>query len=136
VTFKFPVKIFYADTDLMGIVYHANYLKYFDAARHEMFHQLGVQLSQLALDDRAFVVSEVHMTYRKPAFFEQSYLVHTRILKVNAASIVLNQSLVGAEQSCTEARIKLACVHLQTLKPMALPTNLKSIIVSMEKNCA
>src|SRR5690606_29701972 len=73
------IRVYYEDTDAGGVVYYANYLKYFERARTEWLRQLGVDQSQLAKTERRlFVVKSVEIQYRRPAKLDDELIIHTR----------------------------------------------------------
>jgi len=107
-----PVQIYYEDTDHSGVVYHANYLKYFERARE---HLLGVEeLVRLLHEDRiGFVVYKAEMTFREGAVFGDAVEVHTRVEKESDYRLLFHQDVVRARDGKTlvEGLVHLVCLE-------------------------
>ena len=90
----FPLRVYYEDTDLAGIVYYANYLKFIERARTEWVRNLGVDQTALKTDHGVvFAVRHITADYIRPARFDQALDVVTRLKSVSAARLVLNQDV-------------------------------------------
>src|SRR5690606_17877270 len=82
-TFQFPIRVYYEDTDAGGVVYYANYLKFFERARTEWLRTLGFGQAQMAdLDGRIFVVPKASTEYRLPARLDDELTVHSQIHRI------------------------------------------------------
>ena len=91
-TFEFPIRVYWEDTDAGGIVFYANYLKFFERARTEWLRSLGIH--QQALRDNTggmFVVSETQLKYHRPARLDDELLVTARLLENGRASLTIEQ---------------------------------------------
>ncbi len=123
------VKIYYEDTDCGGVVYYANYLKYFERARTEFLESRGIRLKELMAEGINFIVAEASLSYLSPAVYGDSLLVGSEIEKAGAASMVFRH-IVSREKTMeklVEAVIKLACVG-KNLKPLRMkPEVIKAI---------
>lgn len=122
-----PIRVHYEDTDVGGIVYHANYLKFFERGRVEGFRSQGVELSSLLKNhDAQFVVKSVELDFMQPARLDQLLYVVTKVVEVRHASIRYNQKVhlesVDGPLLC-QANICLACLNSQ-LRPRGLPESL------------
>jgi acyl-CoA thioester hydrolase len=120
-SFKFPIKIYYEDTDATGIVYHANYLKFFERARSEYLCHEGFYHQELAKKDISFVVSKISVDYLLPAELEQTLYVETKIKQMKRASLVFSQTLRDDKNVYCKADVVVVCIKLSTKKPTALP---------------
>lgn len=126
-SFSWPVRVYYEDTDLGGVVYHANYLRFMERARTEWLRALGFE--QDALRDRLsiqFVVVEAKLAFHRPARFNDELTVTTRIREVGRASMVFDQairSVTAGTEVCT-GEIRVACIDSQDFKPKSLPPEL------------
>lgn len=121
--FIFPISIYYEDTDAGGVVYHSNYLKFFERARSEWLKSLGIIQRQLMDQDMMFVVSKANIQFRRPALFEQNLFVETEIITIKKVSILFKQKLVDKEGCCyCEADINVACVQPSRMHPIAIPS--------------
>src|SRR6188474_918157 len=79
----FPVRVYFEDTDLSGVVYHANYLRWFERARSDMLRLLGIdQRAAHAAGEGAYAVSELSIRYRAPARLDDAVTVKSRTLEV------------------------------------------------------
>ena len=129
--FSFPVRVYYEDTDAGGIVYYANYLKFFERARTEWLRALGVDQDLLLSQNVAFVVTQVLMDNKKPARFNDLLTVTSQISTLKRASIVFIQTISNAtgELIC-QATITVACVAVQGMKARAIPADVTEVLTS------
>ena len=116
-----PVRIYYEDTDAGGIVYYANYLKFFERARTEWLRELGFEQHTLLSHDIAFVVIHVDMHNHAPAKFDDIINVHTQLSELKKASMVFTQTIKKEDNVLVSATIQVACVKLNRMKPCAIP---------------
>ncbi len=125
VIFRWPIFIYYEDTDAGGVVYHANYLKFFERARSQWLNELGISQADLLADDLAFAIKHSELDFCKPARLEQNLIVETKVNKVNRASLLFEQQLVD-EMGVVycKAMILVACISLSEMKPKAIPKNI------------
>lgn len=105
-------RVYAEDTDMMGLVYHANFLCFFERARTEMLREKQWSLTQMAdVYDRHFVISEVQMRFLHPAKLDDLLLVRTKIIKQSACSILFEQNLQNQHNRLLcEAQVKVVCV--------------------------
>ncbi|WP_099826868.1 tol-pal system-associated acyl-CoA thioesterase [Oceaniglobus indicus] len=111
-THRFALRVYYEDTDLAGLVYHANYLKFIERARSEWVRGLGVD--QRAMKDRdghVFVVRRLDAEYLKPARYDDELTVDTTIAEVGGARIVLDQVVRRDGEDLFTARVTLVVVN-------------------------
>lgn len=107
----FPVRVYFEDTDLSGVVYHANYLRYMERARSDMLRLAGID--QRALFDEtgdAYAVARLAIRYRAPARLDDALLVTTHVTAVNAASVAIQQTVSRDAQVLSEADVVAALV--------------------------
>jgi acyl-CoA thioester hydrolase len=127
--FIFPVRVYYEDTDAGGIVYYANYLKFFERARTEWLRALGIEQDLLLSKNIAFVVAQVLMDNKKPAKFNELLTVHSQISTLKQASMVFEQKIYNsAAQLVCSAQIKVACISLQQMKARAIPAEVTEVL--------
>lgn len=111
VTHQFDVRVYYEDTDLAGIVYYANYLKFIERGRSEWVRSLGVDQGRLRVEEGiVFAVRRVEADYLRPAVFDDLLSVTTRLVELGGAKIVLDQAVWRGEELLFEARVVLVCV--------------------------
>jgi acyl-CoA thioester hydrolase len=120
--FSWPVRVYYEDTDLGGVVYYANYLKFLERARTEWLRALGVEQAALARDHGVvFVVSSLAIDYLKPAAFNDELVVTVELEHAGAAQIRLVQRVTRGAEELATARVRIACVSTGTFKPVRIP---------------
>jgi acyl-CoA thioester hydrolase len=122
--FFWPVRVYYEDTDAEGVVYYANYLKFFERARTEWLRASGVDLQTLQReDDRVFVVARAEVDYRQPARLNDELDIGVRVEDVRAASMQFVQQVVRKDDgACLCAgRFHVACVSHSTFSPRRVP---------------
>lgn len=120
--FVWPIRIYYEDTDAGGVVYHANYVKFFERARTEMLRAIGVSQQKLLLQKAGFIVPQLSIDFRKPARLDDELTVVSKIVQVKRASLVFCQELVNpvGDVLC-QAKVKVAYVCSDKIKPQAIP---------------
>jgi acyl-CoA thioester hydrolase len=128
-SFVFPIRIYWEDTDAGGIVFYANYLKFFERARTEWLRSLGIAQHTLkAQTGGMFVVSETQIKYFSPARLDDLLEVTARTAEAGRASMVLSQqawlTVDGERQLLAEGTIRIGWVDSQTLKPGRIPATI------------
>lgn len=119
---QLKLRIYYEDTDAGGIVYYANYLKFFERGRTEWLRELGIEQDTLLNTGIAFVVRRVEMDNHSPARFNQLVTVCSTISQVKRASLVFEQIVVADDgKTLVTAQVKIACVKIANMKPAAIP---------------
>ena len=127
--FSWPVRVYYEDTDAGGIVYYANYLKYFERARTEWLRALGVEQDIWLANKVAFVVTEVQMKNSRPAKFNELLTVSSEISTLKRASLSFKQEIHNAAQQVVcAAEIKIACVDPEQLKARSIPAEITEVL--------
>ncbi|MGY6549008.1 MAG: tol-pal system-associated acyl-CoA thioesterase [Roseinatronobacter sp.] len=117
----FPVRVYYEDTDLAGIVYYANYLRFIERGRSEWLRDLGFDQAQLkARGGGVFAVRRVHAEYRAPARFDDLLTVQTRYLSHSGARLILHQQVTRADTLLFDAEVTLVCIS-EAGRPLPLP---------------
>ncbi|XQW86298.1 tol-pal system-associated acyl-CoA thioesterase [Thalassotalea piscium] len=119
---KYPIRVYYEDTDAGGIVYYANYLKFFERARTEYLRVRGINQSEFLEQNIGFVVRKVEMDNLASAKLDDLLLVTSQIRQLKGASLVFEQQITTDSQKllCT-ATVRIACVNLALAKPCAIP---------------
>jgi len=119
-THRYPVHVHYEDTDMGGIVYHANFLKFIERARSAWVRDIG--LDQIAMRDAGtvFVVRRVEADFLSPAHFEDALEVETRTLRVTPARLEMAQSVWRGETELFRAVVTAACLS-RSGRPVRLP---------------
>jgi acyl-CoA thioester hydrolase len=125
--FEFPIRVYWEDTDAGGIVFYANYLKYFERARTEWLRQLG--LHQRALREQTggmFVVAQAGIDYHRPARLDDELIVTARLQHSGRAALSVAQQAwrtqgAAARELLCEGIIRIGWVEAATLKPARIP---------------
>ena len=124
-THQFPLRVYYEDTDLAGIVYYANYLKFIERARSEWVRDLGVdQVRMKAEHDVVFAVRRVEADYLRPAVFDDELVVETSPASRTAARIVLQQDVKRGDEVLFKALVTLVALT-STGRPTRLPADVR-----------
>ncbi len=125
-THRFETHVYYEDTDLAGIVYYANYLKFIERARTEYVRDLGVDQTRLKVEAGiVFAVRRVEADYLIPAVFDDDLVVETAPVEVTGARIVLDQVVVRGDQTLFKARVTLAALS-DTGRPARMPAKIRA----------
>ncbi len=107
----FPTRIFWEDTDAAGIVYYANYLRFLERGRSDLVRRAGIdQAALLNREGVMFPVRRCEIDYLQPAHLDDQIEVLTRIKKIGAASMDMDQDILRDEKPIVLAKIRLACV--------------------------
>ena len=120
--FSWPVRVYYEDTDLGGVVYYANYLRYLERARTEWLRAAGFEQSALAAVHKVvFIVRAIALDYLKPARFDDVLAVSVEPREVGAVRIALRQAVGRGKDELVRAQVELACVNTVTFRPVRIP---------------
>jgi acyl-CoA thioester hydrolase len=120
--FSWPVRVYYEDTDLGGVVYYANYLKYLERARTEWLRAAGFEQSALAaVHHVVFIVRAIALDYLKPARFDDVLAVSVEPREIGASRIVMRQAVRRGEEALITAQVEIACVNTASFKPVRIP---------------
>jgi acyl-CoA thioester hydrolase len=108
-THLFPLRVYFEDTDVAGIVYYANYLRFIERARSDMLRLIGVdQRGALEGGEGVYAVAELAVKYRSPAKLGDDLVVTTEIEEVRAASVLIHQQVMRGDQLLADARVTAA----------------------------
>jgi len=120
--FSWPVRVYYEDTDAGGVVFYANYLKFFERARTEMLRSAGFEQDRLLSEESViFVVRSISVDYLKPARFNEQIEVSAKIIESKKASLVFEQSITREQDVLCNGTICIACLDAQSMKPKPIP---------------
>lgn len=121
--FRWPIRVYYEDTDAGGLVYHANYLRFLERARTERLRALGFELDALQRDHGImFVVRSMELDFLKPARFNEMLWVTSEFEQVRSASLFFKQAVMRGEDEilCT-ARVRVVSISAETFRPRPVP---------------
>ena len=117
----YNLKVYYEDTDAQGVVYYANYLKFFERARTEYLRAVGYEQMELMRSGIIFVVRGVEMKLHKPARLDDNIIVRTQLVKLGKVSFDFKQTASVEDITIAEANIKCGSLDPNTFKPSSLP---------------
>jgi acyl-CoA thioester hydrolase len=134
---QFECRVYFEDTDAGGVVYNANYLKYYERARTEYLRALGYEQDELLANNIVFVVRHIDIDFVRAARFNEILRVESHIEELKKASLLFVQSIyacgTGQEQNCqkrlvNQARVKVVCVSANEFRPTAIPTEIYQVL--------
>lgn len=125
---EFPIRVYYEDTDMAGIVFYANYLKYIERARSDWVRGKGINQAELKEQDGlVFAVRRVEADYLAPAHFDEELIVETRPVTVTGARLVMEQIVKRDSELLFQAIVTLVCIN-ETGQPVRLPANIRLML--------
>ena len=120
--FKWPVRVYYEDTDAAGVVFYANYLKFMERARTEWLRSLGFEQTTLFHDHNVvFVVRSLAVEFARPALFNDALEVTVEPQGAHGGVIEIAQKVRRGAHELVTATVKIACVNTQSFKPVRIP---------------
>ncbi len=127
-TYQFPVRVYYEDTDAGGIVYYANYLRFMERARTEWLRSLGVGQESLRQQGIMFVVTEARTRYRRPARLDDELTVTASVERLSRTRLVFAQQVLNIEGNVlAEGEITVACMNAAG-KPCSIPESVRALV--------
>ena len=127
--FSLPLRVYYQDTDSGGVVFHGNYLHFFERARTEWLRALGFDVRTLAAQDGLlFIVREVRVNYMRPAFVDDLLTATVELEHLGRAQFTLGQRVLRDEELLVQGSINLACVTTDGLKPVRVPPRVHAVL--------
>lgn len=122
---KLHITIYYEDTDAQGVVYYANYLRFFERARTEYLREIGYEQKLFMEQGAMFIVRGVELDFKKAAFLDDQIEIRTQIVKAGKVSFDFSQEVYSSEGEllCT-GKVKCGCLDTREFKPKALPDKL------------
>jgi acyl-CoA thioester hydrolase len=129
--FEHSIRVYWEDTDAGGVVFYANYLKYFERARTEWLRALGFSQQAMRLqDDAMFVVSSTALRYLSPARLDDQLRVTVELREQGRVSLSVFQQAWCNERLLAEGDIRIGCVGGQDFKPRRMPAPLQQLLQS------
>lgn len=125
----FPLTVFCEDTDFQGIVYHANYLKYFERARTQFLIDQNISQISLASSSLGFVIRDINLRYLTPAKLEDKLVVSSSVQCISRARLLFFQQIINPKNDTIICRgeIEVCFLDLSKNKPKSFPENLLKI---------
>ena len=123
--FHWPVRVYYEDTDAGGVVFYANYLKFFERARTEMLRSMGYEQDKLITEQKLVcVVRSVQIDYLKPARFNEAIDVTAEVTLAKKVSLNFEQVITRDGDVLCKGNVRIACLDVETMKPKTIPEDL------------
>ena len=111
---RLPIRVYYEDTDFTGLVYHGNYVRYFERGRSDALRLMGVGHAELLDGDQpmAFVVSKMTLNFLKPARIDDELLVRTRYEAIKGPRLLISQTITRSDDALCRAEVEVVCIHM------------------------
>ena len=124
--YSFPVRVYFENTDAGGVVYHSEYLKFFERARTEWLRHLGFDHQALSRNHRIlFVVTSVHADFEKPARLDDNLAVSVRLESLGKVRCVFAQEIRRDDELLVRAKVTVACLLGDSFRPAEIPEPLR-----------
>lgn len=124
--FTLPVRVYYADTDAGGVVYHGSFVNFMERARTEWLRTFGYTgLGMMREFGMLFVVRSLKVDYLKPALLDDMLAVSAQIKEIGRSRMTLHQTVRRGEDLLAEGEVHLVCVTKDAFKPVAIPDILR-----------
>jgi acyl-CoA thioester hydrolase len=123
--YRFSIRVYWEDTDAGGVVYYANYLRFFERARTEWLRALGVAQQRLRDDHGViFIVAESTVRYLRPARLDDQLHVTVGMRDAGRASLTLAQAAWRGDTLLAEGTVRIGCVDAGTFRPQRIPSSI------------
>lgn len=130
-THNFQLRVYYEDTDMAGIVYYANYLRYIERARSEAVRDVGVDQLVMKADGLVFVVRQVVADYLAPAKFDDVLRVTTKTTSLKAATMQMYQTVTRGDEILFTADVRIACMNIAG-NPTRYPADIRQKLLKLQ----
>ncbi|MFC7291638.1 tol-pal system-associated acyl-CoA thioesterase [Hirschia litorea] len=109
-----PVRVYYEDTDFTGVVYHANYLKFFERGRSDFLRFVGMSHEKLSQEENplAFAVARMEIDFKRPAKIDDALKVHTRFLGAKGARLIFDQNIFRDQTLLCAAKVTIVQINM------------------------
>ena len=131
ISFSHPVRIYWEDTDAGGVVFYANYLKFFERARTEWLRALGFGQQKMRKEQGLmFVVTDANIRYLHPARLDDELTITVALAAAARATLTLAQAALRGSTLLADCRVTLACVEAASFRPVRLPRSILDALAS------
>lgn len=128
-TASFEIRVRYAETDQMGVVYHANYLNYFEVGRVEWLRNKGISYKSLEEDGYGLPIANININYKKSAKYDDLLTLKTTLKAFSGVKVIFNCEIYNEnEELLTTAEFLLVFIALENLKPCHPPLNIANLL--------
>ncbi|MBV1864359.1 MAG: tol-pal system-associated acyl-CoA thioesterase [Rhodobacteraceae bacterium] len=129
---ELKLRVFYEDTDMAGIVYYANYLKYIERARSTMVREAGISQGQMKEGDgQVFAVYKVEATYQRPAKLDDELTIATKVQHLSAAKMLFLQDVLRGQEVLFTSKVTVICMTTAG-RPVRLPAEFRAKMQKFE----
>ena len=129
--FRWPIRVYFEDTDAGGVVYHARYVAFYERARTEMLRQYNYNQQKLLSEHVAFAVRRMTVDFHSPARLDDMLEIETELTKVRRASLTFAQRIFNQNKVLlSSADVLIACIDPHKAKPIALPKSIVSELIN------
>ena len=125
-THRWPLRVYYEDVDLAGIVYYANYLRFIERARSEMVRAAGIDQAAMRADGLVFAVRRVEADYLKPARYDDALVVETVLASADRARFTMDQTVLRGDAALFRASVQVVCIDVGG-RPRRLPDAVRAM---------
>ncbi len=125
--YTLPIRIYYEDTDMAGIVYYANYLRFIERGRSEWVREIGMDQLKMKEEGIVFAVRRVEADYLGSAKLDDELIVETEVASVTAARLVMEQRVKRGEDVLFHAMVTVVCMN-EAGQPVRLPANIRQMV--------
>lgn len=124
---RFTVRVYYEDTDVGGVVFYANYLKFMERGRTEWLRAVGVNQSDLVAQEQlGFMVTELDIRYLKSARLDDLLQIESEVTRMGRASLHFHQTIYRNGELLTESNIQVCCVETVNMRIAAIPQSVRT----------
>lgn len=123
----YPIRVYYEDTDMGGVVYHANYLRYIERARSDWVRNLGNDQNAMRDEGIVWVVRRVEAEYLAPARFDDELTVETEVTEISGVRLTMAQLVRRGETEIFRASVTAVCIN-KAGKPIRLPAEIRALM--------
>ncbi len=123
----YSVRVYYEDTDMGGVVYHANYLKYIERARSDFVRHLGNDQNAMRDDGIVWVIRRIEADYLAPARFDDELTIETHFISRSGVRLTMGQLVKRGETEIFRATVTAVCMNAQG-KPVRLPAEIRALL--------
>lgn len=128
---ELKVRVFYEDTDMAGIVYYANYLKYIERARSTMVREAGISQGQMKDEGLVFAVYHVDATYKRPAKLDDALTIATKVQHLSAVKMLFLQDVLRGDEVLFTSKVTVICMTTAG-RPVRLPAEFRAKMQQFE----
>ena len=123
----FPIRVYYEDTDMGGVVYHANYLRFIERARSDWVRNLGNDQNAMRDQGIVWVVRRIEADYLSPAKFDDELIVETEMVSISGVRLTMAQHVRRGETEIFRATVTAVCINSEG-KPIRLPAEIRALM--------